>query len=295
MPHSTLTVGNVEITILHDSEVALPFIRTFPDVPREAWTPYMERYPDAYTKTVDGDDSLRVHFECYLVRSEGRTLMVDTGLGNANSNPNVVEKIGGGVDGVLLAELQKAGFQAGDVDTVFLTHLHPDHVGWNVSRSAPGASDEAPMFPNARYVAHEADWAAFDTPKDSEIFGYDWWAETVAPLRRLGVLDLITGETELTGELTITPTPGHTPGSMSLIVNSGGEKAYMMGDVFHGPAQVTETDWVFHYDMDPDTAGMTRRGMLDRAEQDNAAIAICHHSGFGRVVRESGKRYWQAL
>ena len=81
-----------------------------------------------------GDDSLRVHFECYLVRSQGRTLLVDTGLGSANSNPNVVANIGGGVDGVLLKELEAAGGQAGDIDTVFLTHLHPDHVGWNVSR-----------------------------------------------------------------------------------------------------------------------------------------------------------------
>ncbi|MDA1127562.1 MAG: MBL fold metallo-hydrolase [Chloroflexi bacterium] len=288
MPHSTLTVGNVEITVLHDSEVALPFNRTFPDVPLESWTPYLERYPDAYS----GADSLRVHFECYLLRSQGRTLLVDTGLGNASSNPAVVANIGGGIDGVLLTELQAAGFQASDIDTVFLSHLHPDHVGWNVTRNGV---NESPTFPNARYVAHEADWAAFDTPLDSQIFGYDWWAETVAPLRRLGVLDLITGETELTGELTVTPTPGHTPGSMSMIVNSGGEKAYMMGDVFHGPAQVTETDWVFHYDMDPDQAGQTRRNMLDRAESESAAIAICHHSGFGRVIRESGKRYWQAL
>ena len=292
MPHSTLTVGNVEITVLHDSEVALPFSRTFPDVPAEAWAPYQERYPEAYTKTTAGDDSLRVHFECYLVRSQGRTLVVDTGLGNATSNPSVVANIGSGVDGVLLSELEKAGFKAEDVDTVFLTHLHPDHVGWNVTRSA---GKEWLTFPNARYVAHEADWAAFDTPKDSEIFGYDWWAETVAPLRRLGALDLINRETEFTGELTVIPTPGHTPGSMSLIVDSAGEKAFMMGDVFHGPAQVTETDWVFHYDMDPETAGETRRGMLDRAEQDNAAIAICHHSGFGRVIRESGQRYWQEL
>jgi len=288
MPHSTLTVGNVEITVLHDSEVALPFSATFPDVPLEAWTPYLERYPDAYI----GSDKMRVHFECYLVRSQGRTLLVDTGLGNASSNPNVVANIGSGLDGVLLTELQAAGFQAGGIDTVFLTHLHPDHVGWNVTRDE---GNESPTFPNARYVAHEADWAAFDTPLDSQIFGYDWWAQTVAPLRRLGVLDLISGETELTGELTVTPTPGHTPGSMSMIVNSGGERAFIMGDVFHGPAQVTETEWVFHYDMDPDQAGRTRRDMLDRAEQDNAAIAICHHSGFGRVVRENGRRYWQAF
>ena len=288
MPHSTLTVGNVEITVLHDAEVALPFRRTFPDVPLEAWEPYIERYPDAYCS----GDSLRVHFECYLVRSQGRTLLVDTGLGNATSNPNVVASIGGGIDGVLLSELEAAGFQAEDIDTVFLTHLHPDHVGWNVTRNG---SQESATFPNARYVANESDWAAFDTPLDSEIFGYDWWAETVAPLRHLGVLDLINDETELTSELTVTPTPGHTPGSMSMIVNSGGERAFIMGDVFHGPAQVTETDWVFHYDMDPERAGATRKDMLEWAEQDNAAIAICHHSGFGRVIRESGKRYWQAL
>ena len=170
--------------------------------------------------------------------------------------------------------------------------MHPDHVGWNVSRID---GNESPTFPNARYVAHEADWAAYETPRDSEIFGYDWWLQTVTPLHRLGVLDLIDGETELTGELTVTPTPGHTPGSMSLIINSGGEKAFIMGDVFHGPEQVTETDWVFHYDMDPEIAGATRRNMLDRAESETAAIAICHHSGFGRVIRESGKRYWQAL
>ena len=137
--------------------------------------------------------------------------------------------------------------------------------------------------------------SAFETPLDSEIFGYDWWAETVAPLRRLGVLDLINDETELTGELTVTPTPGHTPGSMSMIINSVGERAFIMGDVFHGPAQVTETDWVFHYDMDPERAGETRKDMLDWAERENAAIAICHHSGFGRVIKEDGKRYWQAL
>jgi glyoxylase-like metal-dependent hydrolase (beta-lactamase superfamily II) len=288
MPHSKLAVGNVEITVLHDTEVALPFSRTFPDVPLEAWAPYIERYPDSYS----GGDSLRVHFECYLVRSQGRTLLVDTGLGNATSNPAVVANIGGGIDGVLLTELEAAGFQADDIDTVFLTHLHPDHVGWNITRNG---SRESATFPNARYLANEADWTAFDTPMDSEIFGYDWWAETVAPLRRLGVLDLINDETELTGELTVTPTPGHTPGSMSLIVNSGGERAFIMGDVFHGPAQVTETDWVFHYDMDPERAGATRKDMLEWAEQDNAAIAICHHSGFGRVIRESGKRYWQAL
>ena len=181
MPHSTLTIGNVEITVLHDAEVAMPLNGAFPDVSLDSWAPYQERYPEAYT----GSASFRVHFECYLVRSQGRTLLIDTGLGTASSNPAVVANIGGGTDGLLLTQLQAAGFKAGDIDTVFLTHLHPDHVGWNMTRNGDG---ESPTFTNARYIAHEADWTAFNTPRDSEIFGYSWWAEMVAPLRRLGVL-----------------------------------------------------------------------------------------------------------
>lgn len=282
------TIGNVEIMVLHDAEVALPMIRTFPGVPVEAWAPYREKYPEAYV----GEDSLRVHFECYLIRSQGQTLLVDTGLGSASSNPGVVANVGGGIEGVLLSQLQSAGVEAGEIDTVFLTHLHPDHVGWNVTRDNSG---ESPTFPNARYVGNQADWDTFNTPRDSEIFGYDWWEEAVAPLLRLGVLDLVTGETRLTSEITAIPTPGHTPGSMSLAIVSSGERAFIMGDVFHGPAQVTESDWVFHYDVDPDLAVQTRNRMLDRVEAEDAVMAICHHSGFGQVIRVEGRRYWQAM
>ena len=107
----------------------------------------MERYTDAYTKSATGDASLRAHFECYLVRLQGRTLLVDTGLGNANSNPNVVAQIGSRIDGVLLSELEKAEFKAADVDTVFLTHLHPDHVGWNVTRPTADSAERGANFP----------------------------------------------------------------------------------------------------------------------------------------------------
>ena len=288
MAYTKQTIGNVEIMVLHDAEIALPFSRSFPGVPPEAWGPYQQRFPEAFV----GADNLRVHFECYLIRSQGKTLLVDTGLGSAISNPGTVANVGGGTEGQLLTTLHSAGLQASDIDTVFLTHLHPDHVGWNMTRNEAG---ESVAFPNARYVGNQADWDAFNTPKDSEIFGFDWWEDTVAPLRELGVLDLVTGETQMTSEITAIPTPGHTPGSMSLAIVSAGERAFIMGDVFHGPAQVTETDWVFHYDVDPELAVQTRRRMLDRVEAEDAAMAICHHSGFGRVVRVEGRRYWQAL
>ena len=91
----------------------------------------MERYPEAFAN----GGSRRTHFECYLVKSEGRTVLVDTGLGNAVTNPGIVKNMFGGTKGHLLDELQSVRVQVGDIDTVFLTHLHLDHVGWNISRN----------------------------------------------------------------------------------------------------------------------------------------------------------------
>ena len=82
---------------------------------------------------------------------------------------------------------------------------------------------------------------------------------------------------------------------VSLAIVSGGERALIMGDVFHNPAQVTETEWALSFDSDPDLAIQTRGRMVERAETEDAAMAICHTSGFGKVVRSEGRRYWQVL
>ncbi len=188
--------------------------------------------------------------------------------------------------------MQSAGVNKEDIDTVFLTHLHPDHVGWNVNSDGPSP---VPAFPNARYVFHQDDWEAFRPPRDSEVFGLTFWEETLAPLEMAGVTEPLTGEQSITAEITAILTPGHTPGSMSLAIDSGGEKALVMGDVFHGPPQVSEPSWVFAFDADPDTAVQSRNRMLDRAEAENAIMAICHSTGFGRIVSQEGRRYWQGL
>ena len=287
MPETRLAVGNVEILSLNDNESALPLGDVFPGVPADAWAPYKERYPAAFR-----DDHLLAHFECYLIRSEGQTILVDTGLGGAATNPKSIEAMASGVEGRLLQELSSAGVSPGDIDTVFFSHLHFDHVGWNVTHE-PGTAPRA-TFPNARYVAHRADWEAFQRPDVMELFP-PHWDYALGPLQDLGVLDLLDGERPLTSEITAIPTPGHTPGSMSLAIVSGGQRVYILGDVFHGPTQVTETGWRFSFDMDGDQGIATRTAMIERAEAEDAIIAICHHGGFGRVVRAEGQRYWQLV
>ena len=294
MPEGRLTVGNVEILALSDQPIVdyhpFPLLsQLFPSVPAEAWAPYRQRYPEVF----GGPDIWRSHYGCYLLRSQGRTILVDTGAGSTSTNPGMIAFFNL-ADGRLMAELQAAGVRPEDLDTVFFTHLHPDHVGWNLSVS--GANARA-TFPNARYIMHQADWDTFGNPDFQEQFPIKFWEETLGPLERLGVLDLISGERALTGEITAIHTPGHTPGHMSLAIVSADQRAMIMGDVAIHPAQLTEVDWGHIFEMDQALAARTRRDFLDRVEAQNATLVACHFPapGFGRVVRTEGRRYWQGI
>ena len=99
MVASKLSLGNTEILVLHDNETSLPLSMTFPDVAPQDWIPYQEQYPEGF----NGPDDLKVHFECYLIRSEGRTILVDTGLGGNQTNAGSVEAFAGGVGGRLFS------------------------------------------------------------------------------------------------------------------------------------------------------------------------------------------------
>jgi glyoxylase-like metal-dependent hydrolase (beta-lactamase superfamily II) len=292
MAESKLLVGNVEVLALTDSEGDFPFplSQLFPHVPAAAWEPFRQRYPELFS----GPDTWHNHYGCYLLRSQGRTILVDTGIGSKATNPGMVNALAGGVDGRLMAELQAAGVRPEDVDTVFFTHLHPDHVGWNLTQR--GAVAMAP-FPRAKYVIHQADWETFKKPEIRNSFPFQYWEETLGPLETLGVLDLLSGERALTGEITAIPTPGHTPGHMSLAIVSGGQRALIMGDVAIHPAQVTETEWAVIFEMDQVLAAQIRRQVFDRIEAEHATLVACHFPapGFGHLVRVQGRRSWQGL
>ena len=268
-----------------------PLSRQFADVPAEAWAPYRERYPETFSNA----DSWRGHYGAHLIRSQGRTILVDTGAGSNATSPGFIASFLGGSDGILMEELEAAGVRTEEVDTVFFTHFHPDHVGWNLTRRADGTLH--PTFPKARYVAHQTDWDYFCDPEVQRKITISYMKELVEPLEGLGVLDLISGEHALTSEVTAFPTPGHTPGHMSVAIVSAGQRAIISGDVAIHPAQVTETDWNTLFDVDKALAAKVRRQFLDRVEAEEAILVSCHFPapGYGRLVRIEGRRYWQAL
>lgn len=282
MSEHSVRVGNAEIIALLDTPMAFPFSRFFPNLPPQELEPYKELYPKAFTP----EGNFQTNASCYVVRSGGRAVLVDTGLG-----PGPHDWLGG-VRGRLLEDMQAKGVRPEEIEVVVITHLHVDHVGWNLQREA---GSPRPTFPRARYYIPRADWEHFvASPEAARQSGLD---QTVAPLQELGVLELFSGEVSLIEGVTTLPTPGHTPGHTSVLVASLGERAIITGDLAHHPAQVEHTDWVPAFDSDPQQAIESRRRVLDMLESEGLVGAFCHfpNPGFGRVIRLEGRRVFRAL
>ena len=279
-----MSVGAAEIVALSDMffPYPTPLADLWPNVPLEAWDAFRGRYPDTFH-----GDRMNIEIGCYLVRSQGKTILIDTGYG-----PGPIDYLGG-LRGQLMADLTSKKVAPDDVDTVFLSHLHLDHVGWNTIEQ-DGAT--RPTFPKARYVMHQADLDHFRQPEVHDRSRYPYMDQCIEALVREGVADTVTGDHDLTDEVRAVHTPGHTPGHMSVLVSSQGERAYIQGDVLIHPAQVTEEHWTPLFDGDPALAALTRHKMLDQLEADGTPVVSCHFPapGFGKIVRLEGRRYWRA-
>lgn len=290
MAADKITIGSVEIISLIDVVLDHPLglDNVFPEVPTAAWEPYLQRFAGAF----GGPNVWRVQMGGYLLRTEGRSILVDTGLGPAGAligagtpNPVLVQP-----PAHLLENLHASGVRPEDIDMVVLTHLHADHVGWNLSGD-PG--QRRPTFPRARYLVHQIDWETFTR----EAGRFPWVEQTIAPLQPLDLLDLTSDGQALTSDVTLVHAPGHTPGHQCVLVTSGNERAILWGDLAVHPAQLSEPDWRFAADMDPNAARQTRHRLLDRIEAEGMTVAARHFPapGFGKLARLEGHRYWQGV
>ena len=190
---------------------------------------------------------------------------------------------------ISFSELKNLKISPDDIDIVFLTHLHLDHVGTNMTHESGGWKQ---TFPNATYMVAKSDWEMFNRMADKPAFQYI--KEQVQPLLSNGNLDLFEGETSLTDGVTTIPTPGHTPGHTSLLLESEGETAVIIGDAAHIPPQVEQSSWSPSPDRDKPLSAKTRSSLMDFIEKENALIASGHFPkpGFGKIIKtDSGRSY----
>lgn len=259
-------VGDVEMVSLTDGQGEGVATDVFPASAIDIWR-------SEYPELLDGD-LIHPRFGSVALRSSGRLVVIDTGMN--------------GPDGALLDDMAAKGVDRGAVDLVVTTHLHPDHVGWNLT-------DGSPTFPNARYLVPKSDWEYWTSPGVMENAPHI--AESVVPLDEARVLDLIDGEYDVTPELKTVPTPGHTPGHISVSVSSKGQRGFVLGDVVHSPAQAHYANWSPAFDVDPDLARTTRHRVLDELEEGAVLVQSGHFPapGYGSFVRSDGRRIWQPV
>ncbi|PKB66259.1 MAG: hypothetical protein BZY81_07430 [SAR202 cluster bacterium Io17-Chloro-G4] len=285
-----ITVGNVEITAVMDMvPPPRPPERMFPDVSREDWGPYED---------ILENGQIQLYYGVWVVRSQGETILVDTGMGPGpheqleNRTGNLYEEL----RPILIPADRLNNTNVGPSDEVTIvvhTHLHGDHVGWNIRYSG---GMPAPNFRRARYLVPKLDWDYFNQPEVLEERPYI--KTQVLPLQRLRKMDLIEGEHNITDEVSTFPTPGHTPGHQVILISSQGQKAMIAGDVLHSKAQVYEPGWTAGVDTDKDASRRSRAALLDRAQNEGYVVAAGHFhpdDHLGKVVLQDGKRYWQAL
>jgi glyoxylase-like metal-dependent hydrolase (beta-lactamase superfamily II) len=194
-----------------------------------------------------------------VVRARDRVVLVDTGVGEAGT-PGA-DWIG--IPGRLPEELAAAGVDPAEVDLVVLTHLHLDHIGWNL---AWDGERPRPRFPRARYLVQRADWERFAREGDDDDRGGVRALRGPAPGARGG---RAAGRRPGPGRRAEpAPHPGHTPGSQSLLVASGEDVVLLWGDVANHPAQIGEPDWGPGSDVQPAVARRTRRRLFERIETE---------------------------
>ena len=247
----------------------------FDDLPITVVVNIDEAGAAALAQLSSANDLLRPVFNAYLVETGGRRLLIDAGAG-VHMGPNA---------GKMLENLAEARVAPGDVEAIFLTHCHPDHILGIVD------GDWNAVFSNAELVVPELDerfWLRNDPSKiDNEYQRAEMKRAQKAAAPYSGRMRTISGG-EVAPGVTMVPLPGHTPGHSGYMVESAGKKLFLWGDIVHLPTfQPAWPDASLVFDVDLPLARETRKHTFERAIADGLEVGGGHllAPGFGRVER----------
>jgi glyoxylase-like metal-dependent hydrolase (beta-lactamase superfamily II) len=255
-----MQIGDLEVLPVLDGSMDIPT-----DVMFERPVPHRWLTPEGM---------LPVQMGAYLVRTGDRRILVDAGLGH----------------GTLIESLAGHGLTPGDVTDVVLTHLHFDHIGWS-------SDGERATFPNATYRCDARDWQYYVVDENDEYMRDMVGAMT--PKQRLSPvesqLELYEGDTPLAPGVDLRSAPGHTPGSTLVVLSGSGQRALLVGDVLHCPAELLSEDWEVLADVDGKAAARTREALARELEGTDDLIGAAHFPGlrFGRLISSAAsERDW---
>ena len=277
----SFNVGEIQCAPLSDGSLPYPPNWFFANVPQQRLEEELQAH-GLRTDEVTGT------YTCLLVSTGKNKVLIDTGAGKIAAST-----------GELMVNLEKAGAHPSEIDTVILTHGHPDHNGGTLE------AEGKPAFPNARYLMWKDEWqfwtseepdlSAMPVPEELKtglILGTA--RRCLPPLRKQ--IELVEKESEVVPGIHLLPTPGHTPGHLAVAVTSGTDSVLHVADAVLHPILMEQPTWRTVFDLEQDRAAETRRRLLDRAAADRTKV-MAYHFPFptlGRVAsRRAGGWQWE--
>lgn len=267
------SVGDFEVTALYDGSFDLPVDKLL-------------QQPAAKTNA-----ALAKHFEstpletsvnAFLINTGSKLILIDTGTGGYS----------GPTSGTLLANLKAAGYRPDQVDDIFITHMHGDHVG-GLTHEGVAVFPKAIVHVGKADVDHYLSQAEKDKAPANSKDGFTTAMTAFAPYQAAGRLQPIAADGEIVPGVRSWATPGHTPGHTSYIVESRGAKLIVTGDLIHVAAvQFDDPTVTIAFDSDGRSAEAQRLKVFAQAARDGTLIAAAHlqFPGMGHLVA-NGKGY----
>ncbi len=282
-------VGEFECIAISDGALNYPPESLFANAPPE-------RVEEALRERGLPVDQVTTPYTCLFVDSGEHRVLVDTGAGGLGKH---ADQVFPGLDhstsvtGLLPENLRASGLEPDDIDTVVITHAHPDHIG--------GTLDETGelVFPNARAFVPREEWDFWnseDAAARAPAFMVETARRNLAPLESR--LDLIEDDPEIVPGICAVPTFGHTPGHTALSISSGGERLLHVSDAVLYPLHLEHPDWTPVFDMLPEQASASKRRIFDLASEADALVFAHHFPPFPNLgyVRKQGQGWsWQPL
>jgi glyoxylase-like metal-dependent hydrolase (beta-lactamase superfamily II) len=274
-----IKIGAFDAHVISEGTLKVHTSKAFGDRDESLWLPHV---------TADENGYMEYGLNVMHVKTEHASILIDTGIGEPHPTRTRTEEAFPFVESQrILRSLDEIGVSRLDITHVLTTHAHGDHfMGHTILRGG----ERVATYPNAEYFMMEHDFQPKGQAKDSSFMLH------FPVLQESGHLQLIPETMNIMNGIRMIHSPGESPGHAIVEIESEGETAYFLGDLFHEPLEISHMDWVWK-GRDQEKMIQSRSELVAQAEEKDATLITSHFPfpGMGKIKRDGDALSWEPV